>query len=148
MRLAARTIAAALSILAVAACSGGKAPESTTSSAPATFSVTGGLTLGIGDFVWNSDANSCSGSGGYQDMRAGAQVVVSDAAGATVAVGSINQAAPYVPTGETRALRCELSFLVENVPADKGFYGVEVAHRGRLQYPENQMRQDLKLTLQ
>jgi hypothetical protein len=155
MRLAARIITV-LSVHAITACTADKPPAAPVaapaSSAPAVFTVTGALTLGLGDFMWDGDKQVCWGSGGYDDMKLGTQVVVSDAAGATIAIGAISDASPVLgdrtgDDGDPLADGCELSFFVDGVPAGKGFYGVEVSHRGRLQYSEAEIRGDLKLTL-
>jgi hypothetical protein len=144
-----------LSVLAATGC-GGEGPRSEpdvvpTSSTADTFQVVGRLSLSLPDFTWNEDPLSCAGSGGYNDLALGAQVVVSDPAGTTVAVGSVIEAIPIVErdddTAEYRASACTLRFVVSGVPTGKTFYGVEVSHRGRLQYPEAEARKELELTI-
>jgi len=149
--LPAVAITAAMSLTA---CGDSKpaANTETPSSAPAVFTITGSITLGLGNFLWSSADNTCVGRGGYDDMKVGTQVVVTDPAGVTLAVGAISDGSPKIgdrvdDDGEELADGCELSFFVDGVPAGKGIYGVEVSHRGRLQYPEAQAREDLQLTL-
>ncbi len=82
----------------------------------------------------------CIGQGGYSDITGHDQVVVTDAAGKTVAIGRVVK-------GTTDGETCEYTFLVPDVPSGLGFYGVEVGRRGRVQYNEEQIRQGVKLTL-
>lgn len=116
-------------------------------SAPAARVVTGTLTLTDEDGIdWSSSAG-CFGTGGYDDIRGGVQVVITDPAGGTVALGKLDQGKldGTVP-GQTADL-CKFTFAIQGVPAGKGFYGVEVSHRGRVQYPERQLFGALALTL-
>lgn len=89
-----------------------------------------------------NDHANCFGKGGLSDLKGGAQVVITDAAGATVAVTSLRpgvldlSGAPYL---------CVLRFEA-SVPAGKGFYGVQIANRERVQYPEAQLGQ-IKLSV-
>lgn len=129
---------------------GGDEPTTQTS-APATFRVTGYLSLDSpGNFVWESVQNPvCAGTDGFDDVRTGAQVVVTDAGGATVAVGTLGEGLASYQTvnGESLAISCKFSFAIPDVPAGKGFYGVAVTHRGSMQYQEAQLREALQLTL-
>jgi hypothetical protein len=102
------------------------------------FTVEGTITLDHGDFVTTDD--SCFGDGGYNDMHLGTQVVVTDAAQKTVAVGKIVAA-------EDTVTECRLTFRVEDVPRGEDFYGIEVSHRGRLQYTADDLEQPLTLSL-
>jgi hypothetical protein len=70
----------------------------------------------------------CTGEGGYGDLRAGAQVVLTDDRGATLSTGRLS-------AGEFDGLGCVFSFALEDVTrAD--FYSLSVAggQRGQLQY--------------
>ena len=69
------------------------------------------------------------------ELREGANVVVTDASGNTVAVTSLQAGKWENRDGITY---CRLPFSVR-VPSGKGFYGVEVAHRGRVQFTEAQL---------
>jgi hypothetical protein len=112
------------------------------------FTVSGTMTLqlaGLADANLRSDGIACDGTseaagGGYSDVATGVQVVVSDSAGKTIAVGALSR-------GATKGQSCVMPFTVGGVPAGKGFYGVEIGHRGRLQYPEADLRHGLALTL-
>lgn len=82
----------------------------------------------------------CVGQGGYSDIRVGVQVVVTDASGTTVGIGRVEKFA-------NKGLFCAYEFLVPDVPAGLGFYGVEVSKRGRVQYDEERLRAGVTLTL-
>jgi hypothetical protein len=145
---------AALPLLATAACGGQEPaakPATPSPSKSEVFQVTGKFYLSLADFTWDEDPPVCAGSGGYDDLALGAQVVVSDPAGTTVAVGSVTESIPITEWDDDAedylATACTLRFLVTGVPAGKGFYGIEVSHRGRLQYSEAQARKELELTI-
>jgi hypothetical protein len=105
------------------------------------FTIRGQIVLTDNNLALGTE--SCSGQGGYNDMRAGTQVTVTDAAGAVIALGAVGAGQRGSDTSGTR---CVFPFTVADVPAGHGFYGIEVSHRGRLQYPEAQVR-DSSLTL-
>jgi hypothetical protein len=113
---------------------------SVTSAGLQTFAVTGDLKLTDTGNGWAS-GEVCSGSGGYRDIQAGAQVVVTDAAGTVVAVGSLS-----VGIAETFMI-CRFGFGVAGVPAGRGFYGVEVTHRGQVRYAEADLKSPIEVTL-
>lgn len=139
---------------ALTACGGTDQPEPATASpTPRPLVVTGSVSLSLPDFVWNDKPTAvCAGDGGYDDLKQGARVVVTDNAGATVAIGSIDKTEPVVELdddadGGYRATSCVLKFTVPEVPAGRGFYGVEVTHRGRVQFSERDLLSPLALTL-
>lgn len=93
----------------------------------------GYVDLNLGEFEWSDKPNSCWGYNGYEDIHEGTPVVVTDAAGTTVAIGKLG---PGVPKGTAdKADSCTFSWEVLNVPVGSDFYGVEVSHRGRIQRP-------------
>jgi hypothetical protein len=101
-------------------------------SKPGTISVFGTLTLTSG--FANLDGQRCAGRGGFDDVHEGAQVVLTDASGTTLAVGAL------LP-GLIQSDGCVFAFAIQNVPSGKGFYGVTVSHRGTLQYSEDRLKQ-------
>lgn len=135
---------------------GDTAPVGVASKAPAAISVSGALSLSSSDFTWN-DGGTCQGASGHDDVRLGASVVVTDSAGAVIAVGTLAtaQAADFQNAGspsfagdpDARPTRCELSFVILNVPSGKGFYGIEVSHRGSVKYAEADLARPISLTL-
>ncbi|TKJ28343.1 hypothetical protein [Blastococcus sp. CCUG 61487] len=76
---------------------------------------------------------TCSGELGYDDLRAGAQVILTDGDGETLSTGRLSR-------GEFDGLGCVFSFEVEDVPRAE-FYGVSVASvsRGHLQYSYDEL---------
>lgn len=126
---------------AVEPSSGATTPTSTTATEELTFVArgtiqvqVGGLPAGVGQGL------PCTTDGGYDDIRDGAQVLIINGAGETLAIGRLGP-------GEQVALRCEFSWVVNDVPRGEGFYGVQVAGRGGPQYSEQDMLLPIDLTL-
>jgi hypothetical protein len=144
---AAIILAASLTTAGCGSTTGAEHPTPASSARP--YTVSGSITLGRGQFEWGVNGTSdtaCYGRGGYDDLAAGAQVVITDPAGKTVAIGQLRTGTATVGDDQL-ATSCDLPFTVPNVPAGLGFYGVEVSHRGRVQYPEAQIRGLLSLTI-
>lgn len=140
-------------LLAGCASSAGDAPEHKAAGGPRTFAASGSLSLSDPDGVYvATDAMApgapCQGSGGYDDLRPGAQVVVTDDAGKVLAVGRLDAGA----TDDSKAYtspyyrHCVLPFTVSKVPAGEDFYGVQITHRGVVQKSEAEMRDPVALT--
>lgn len=81
---------------------------------------------------------TCSGGGGYDDMRAGAQVRVRDGNGKTLAVSSLRTGKSVADPKYHIVVTCIFPFTVKVAP-DAKFYGIEVAHRGELTYSKRQL---------
>ncbi len=122
---------------------GGRLPASPAPSAEAaTLTVRGTMTV-IGQ-RWDFraiDIITCATRGGYTDIREGAQVTITDPAGTTIAVGELQEGRFVDGAG------CAFDFDIPGVPPGHEFYGVEVAHRGRLQYPAAKLPEVLRMTL-
>lgn len=104
--------------------------------------VTGTLTLVDSDVVGDSD--DCYGTGGYDDIESGAQVVVKDGAGKTIATGRLGAG----EFDDELVTTCTLPFVVEVPNAD--FYSFSVSHRGELNYSREELEDegwDVGLTL-
>lgn len=123
--------------------SGAPAAPSASPSAQA-ITARGVFTLADSDGVENLDDVHCTGMRGYDDIGAGAQVVITDQAGTVIGTGSLS-GGTMLGSGPTR--QCQFPFEVTNVPAGKSFYGVSISHRGTLQYTENQLTSGLELQL-
>lgn len=105
------------------------------------FTVHGGVAVnGTDSFTAVGGDNNCAGSDGYDDLKAGAEVVVSDSSGKTIAVGSVTDSAAHGAV-------CLLTFEVAKVPSGKNFYGIEVTHRGVVKYSEKEMKAGPVLTI-
>lgn len=112
-------------------------PAASASPSSSTMPVSGTVTLQDG---FGAEGLPCEGKGGYNDIREGAQVVITDAKQATLAVGALG------PGKRDEKQRCEFAFSL-SAPAGHEFYGIEVSHRGRLQYPADRISRPLELTL-
>jgi hypothetical protein len=97
----------------------------------------GGPSPGAATFFVNGtlDIASDCDSWGYDDIRDGAEVQVTDASGRILAVGNL--------TGSG----CHYSFTIPNVPAGLSLYGIQVGHRGAVHYSETELRAGPALSL-
>lgn len=91
--------------------------------------------------VLTEDELTCTTGAGYDDIRQGAQVVVSDAAGKTIALGQLGGGS------WKRDVGCVFLFTVPDVPMAGEFFGLEVSHRGRVQYSAGQLAEPLDLVI-
>lgn len=128
-----RTLPLALLATLAAGCSG----------TSTTIDVSGAIAIAPAPGGWTGSAGELckTGSGGHSDLKEGAQVVISDAVGKTIAIG---QLAAGVQDGVGG---CRFTFRVTKVPGGQDFYGIEVTHRGRLQYTAEQMKKPIEMTL-
>lgn len=119
----------------------GLAGDRTEAAAPATSAATvtayGQMQLSLGGFAWNRSPEQCWGHKGYDDIREGAPVTITDPNGKVIALGKLLPGKPQV-SGD-RATGCLLRFEVDGVPAGLKFYGVEVSHRGSVKFPEDEL---------
>ena len=76
-------------------------------------------------------SSGCSGSGGYDDIDFGTEVVVRDGDGQLLATSMLE-------SGEDDLLGCTFPFEVTDVP-NADFYSIEVSHRGDLSYSHSEM---------
>lgn len=131
--IAAAVVAAALLLagggLGGAMLVSGKGPIDALKAAAGAGSFTASGVMVLSDSDGYSVSTTCSGKGGYADITEGASVTVTDAAGATIAVGRLG-------AGHLETAGCTFDFSIPDVPSGKGFYGIEVEHRGTLKYSE------------
>lgn len=148
--------AAAAAILVLAGCAGAgdDAPAPSPTPSVATGTVAGTVEVEL-DFTGNWQAGNnaqhgtCLVAPGYQDLVDGAQVAVLDASGAVIGVGAlVSTGLELIDGGDalTEAY-CGFTFRVEDVPKGSGFYGLEIASRDALRYPEAEAFAPLELTL-
>jgi len=104
---------------------------------PSTLTISGVLELRSASTA--TDGGHCSGTGGYSDIAAGADVTVTDAAGTIVAIGALG-------AGTIADMACAFPFSV-SAPAGKGFYGLTIGHRSKVQYSESALAQPVHLSL-
>ena len=126
-------------------CGGGAASSTPT---PATFSVLG--TLKISQAMPKGvDGEPCFTSGGYGDIKTGAQVRVTNASGEVVALsellgGVAEDNYPQLPGADV----CSFVFVVGNIPGEDGdIFGVEVANRGSVSFKADGEMTSVSLTL-
>jgi hypothetical protein len=133
-----------LSALTLTGCAGTSAASDTT---VPPFTITGTINItGLTNSTGVEATRTCAGNGAFGELRDGTQVVVTDQAGTTIALGSV--VGSHVNPADVvfdSPTKCTLNFRVDGVPAGKGFYGVEMAHRGRSQYTEAQARAPIAL---
>ncbi len=108
--------------------------------------LTGSFTLtGYGNMLGSTSDSSCLGKGGYEDIREGLGVVVSDEAGKTLATGSLGKSM-YTSS----PMKCFFPIIVSKTLPKADFYTVEVGKRGDLTYSYDEMVQqdwDVDFTL-
>lgn len=111
-------------------------------SASPPLTVEGSVTVrGEPPAVLTDNELTCVTGGGYDDIREGAQVVVTDAAGKTIALGQLGAGS------WKRGVGCIFLFTVADIPAGEKFYGIEVSHRGKVQYTAAQMSAPIELSI-
>lgn len=95
--------------------------------------ITGDLTLLDSDVASLDIGDSCSGQGGYDDIASGAEVVVEDEAGTTLATS-------HLATGAYDGLGCVFDFTVRDV-GKATFYRVLIGRdsRGGLRYSHDEL---------
>jgi hypothetical protein len=79
---------------------------------------------------------NCIGQGGYQDLRAGAAVVLTNEAGETIGSARLQGGEPDYDDGI-----CSYPFTIVGVPSNQQQYAVEVAHRGKVLKSRAEMKQ-------
>lgn len=83
---------------------------------------------------------ACAGRGEYSDIRRGAQVVITDETGTTMALADLGQGRS-VGTN-----MCSFPFTVPDLPG-RSFYGVEIGNRVKVQFTPEQVAGPITLTL-
>lgn len=137
-----RPVPVALALAAVLAvgCAASPDPMAVTGA----LSVPGGFTEGG---LAGGPGQPCAVGGGYADIRAGAQVVVTDASGRTLALGELGDGKLRLPDLDVWGTRsCVFPFSVQ-VPGGHDFYGIEVTHRGMVRFTAEQLRQPVEMSL-
>lgn len=135
-----RYSAALLPLLLLAACAAPPDPVTVAG----TLTVPGGYAHGG---LEGGPGQPCAVDGGHADIRAGAQVVVTDASGETLALGRLGGGTLQLPDPGVWGTRsCAFPFTVQ-APGGHAFYGVEVTHRGVLRYTDEQLRRPLEMSL-
>jgi len=127
--------AAAAGVLLMSACSAAEGPTGAEpESKPGSFTISGTIAVPSATYVaQGQDAPAfCGVEDGYEDLRTGASVTVTDSSGEVVGVGSL------VDVDRTPE-ECRYSFGIPNVPEGSGTYGIEVGSRGIVQYERDKL---------
>ncbi len=96
---------------------------------PPTTAITG--TLDLNDI--DTALNGCVGTGGYDDISEGANVVVKDQSGRILASSSLN-------AGTANGANCAYTFTLGGVRADQDQYTLTITHRGDITESATQLR--------
>ncbi len=94
------------------------------------ITIRGALT--ISRFKANPSYPLCVGSGGYNDIAEGSNVVIRDSSGQIVGASKLD-------FGMAVGSVCRFEFAVTNIP-ESSFYSVEVGRRGALTYSQDQLK--------
>ena len=140
-----RTICAAavVATLLLTGCIGQTESEPT----PATFGLLGTLDLNK-PMPLADEGQSCSGSGGYSDIAPGAQVKVSDASGAVVAIGELGNGFARKTYEQLPPNVCQFAIVMDDIPdGGDGIYGVEVANRGVINFKKEGSSATVQMSL-
>jgi hypothetical protein len=126
--------------------SGGPKQSPVAVHSPKTITVHGALVLNGPISFGSEGSDMCGGLAGYNDVIAGAQVVVYDAAGKQLVVAAL----PAGTQGDNyfgNPLRqCWFTIDIPGVPAGVGPYSIEVTHRGKIPFEESKAY-DVEMTL-
>ncbi|MFB9956988.1 hypothetical protein [Cellulomonas denverensis] len=97
----------------------------------------------------NTVDGPCAVERGYDDQKQGAQVVITDASGTTIALGHLNEEGLQIVDGSTdiQDTWCGFSFSVPHVPTGENYYGVAIGNRDAIQFSEDEMFSNLDLSL-
>jgi hypothetical protein len=141
-----RTVIAVLAVsIVLAACSnGGGKKTPATPAAPVTVHGTV-LVVGhnteradkFGGVCWtggNIVPNILAAKTPFDDVKAGAQVVVTDSKGATLGIGRLGPGVALKPVSGDEASDCRFPFTVASVKSGGAFYGVKVAGQDAVQF--------------
>lgn len=130
--------------LLVAACGGGDDRSGAEAeSGPGTFAIRGTISVPSSTYITGGGEQPggfCTVKDGYEDLRTGASVAVTNAAGDVVGVSSLVDI-------DRAASECRYSFDVAGVKDGSPSYGIEVGNRGIVEYTRDQLDQPVDLPL-
>lgn len=104
-----------------------------------TMTVNGTLTIPA-EAAGAVNGDPCSGHDAFADIDKGAEVQITDAGNATIALTQLAD-------GNITAAGCTFRWTASNVPTGKNFYGVAVGRRPGTKVPEVQMHSLVALTV-
>ena len=136
-------LAIASSLIAVMLLTGCAATAPKAKPTPTTLTVTGMLALTDASSVFDQGTTCLVVGNGYADIKEGAPVVITDASGKTIALGALDPGKADASDSST----CDFPFTLKGVPDGQKFYGIQISHRGIVQYTRGQMIDSPTLTL-
>ena len=153
MRRVSAVVPVVVLLLAVAGCSSKPAAEPTPTLKP--IFVTGSVSVPPHSYFSAgmtvvAEGDTCTAKDGYDDVTSGSQIVISDAAGKTIALGALGGGSIAIPAGGVPLnARCQFPFTVQDVPPGGKFYGVHVGNtnRGTVQYTAKQLAAGPEVTV-
>ena len=121
-----------LGLVIVAGCGGEKeeAPAATTITVER-YNLSGSLELTDKEGITEAPDGGCQGSSGYDDIRFGTDVVVSDPSNRVIGTSRLGE-------GNWTGDHCIFRYVVSNLPR-VDFHKVEVSHRGQLTYSHQEL---------
>lgn len=130
-------VAAAVAVLVIAGVVGVVLSQSSSTS----HRIGGTMLLKQGS-ISGKEGDSCYGEGGYNDIRAGASVTVSNGDGKLLATGLLGAGTQvYSSSGPSLKLfYCQFPVNVDTKVPRADFYKVEVTHRGAIAYSYDDMK--------
>jgi hypothetical protein len=131
-----RVIAAGVGVLLMCACSGDGESGAEPEDKPTAFDIGG--TVSVPSYG-GASGTSCTVKDGYEDLRSGATVAVTDAAGDVVGVGALVDI-------EASPAACRFSFDVADVPEGSPTYGIEVG-QAMVKFPRSRLDRAVDLTV-
>jgi hypothetical protein len=91
-------------------------------------------------FSTNSGTNTCTGIGGYDDLRDGAVVTVYNSMGAVVGTTTLFGSVYNLTSTSSREIICTFKWELKDVPNDDAGYSVEVTHRGKVFFTSDRLQ--------
>jgi hypothetical protein len=115
-----------LGLFLAAGCGGEKETPAATTTTVERHNLSGSLELTDKDGTTEAPDDGCQGTSGYDDIRLGTDVVVSDPSNRVIGTSRLGD-------GHWTGDNCIFRFVVSDLPR-VDFYKVEVSHRGQLTY--------------
>lgn len=145
---------AVLAAVALTSCSAGSG-SGNSSAAPspdAALLIQGSIVLAAGNLDWWEEGKPCRGKGGYADLVGGAQIVVENETGTTIAVGQLEPGTlpdpiPTDPWTSRRVPDCTFQFSVKDVPEGANFYTLKIGSRESPTFTREQLDAPLELSI-
>lgn len=133
--------------LAVAGCSSSEATGKGSSAATAseTLTAAGSIRVRVGGMDERVEGAACNAADGYDDVAEGADVVVTDAQGATVGTAPLR--AGTLKFIDNTNVWCNFTFIVKDIPAGGKFYKLTAGQRDPKQLTESDLHSSIQLQI-